>query len=66
MPEIRFWTDTYKGNHIALLWNRGHYSAFINREILPAWKINDVGKGQELLRQRVDTNAQAEIMLGGR
>lgn len=50
----RYISETYRGHRIALLWDKGAYSAYLQDELIPGWKVQNADKGIELLRDRVD------------
>ncbi len=51
---MNYWEETYRGNHIALLKDKGNYSAYINKQLLHCWKISKLESGQRLLRTAID------------
>ena len=60
MTELptKYWSEEYHGTHIALLWDRGVYSAYVNKELVPGWKITDIEKGKSMLRETVTKRNQ--------
>jgi hypothetical protein len=53
--QERYYSEVYKDTHIALLWDKGRYTVFINKEHVPGWKIESREQGIQLCRERVDS-----------
>jgi len=52
--QDRYYSETYRGKHIALLWVSGAYNVFIDKEYIPGWRMTDINTAMKIWRSWVD------------